>query len=41
LAEVTALYEQVVYASRQISIDVAEALVLRIDRMCNEAGRSA
>jgi hypothetical protein len=39
LAEVTALYEQVVYASRQISIDVAEALVLRIDRMCNEAGR--
>lgn len=40
-AEVTALYEQAVYASRQISADAAEALVLRIDRLCGEAGDSA
>lgn len=40
-AEVTALYEQVVYASRQISTDAAEALVVRVDRLCLEAGDSA
>jgi phage shock protein PspC (stress-responsive transcriptional regulator) len=37
-AELTELYEQLVYASRQISTDVAEALVLRVDRLCSEAG---
>ncbi|MGH7793809.1 MAG: DUF4129 domain-containing protein [Candidatus Binatia bacterium] len=37
-AEVTDLYEQVVYASRHVSADVAEALVLRVDRLCDEAG---
>jgi hypothetical protein len=41
LAEVTALYEQAVYASRQVSSDVAEALVLRIDQLRNEAASPA
>jgi hypothetical protein len=40
-AEVTEIYEQVVYASRQISADAAEALVLRVDRLCHESGDSA
>lgn len=40
-AEVTEIYEQVVYASRQVSDDAAEALVLRVDRLCDEAGVSA
>ena len=39
-AEVTELYDQVVYASRHVSADVAEALVLRLDRLCDEAGVS-
>jgi hypothetical protein len=37
-AELTELYEQLVYASRQGSIDVVEALVLRVDRLCSETG---
>jgi hypothetical protein len=40
-AEVTAFYEQVIYASRQVSIEAAEALVLRIDRLCTESGEPA
>jgi len=36
-AELTELYDQVVYASRNISADAVEALVLRVDRMCSEA----
>ena len=40
-AEVTEVYEQVVYASRHVSADAAEALVRRVDRLCNEAGTSA
>lgn len=36
-AEITALYEQAVYASRQVSADTAEALVARVDRLCAEA----
>jgi hypothetical protein len=36
-AELTELYDQVVYASRDISADAVEALVLRVDRLCNEA----
>jgi len=35
--ELTELYDQVVYASRNISADVVEALVLRVDRLCSEA----
>jgi hypothetical protein len=35
-AELTDIYDQVVYASRNISADVVEALVLRVDRMCGE-----
>lgn len=35
--ELTELYEQVVYASRQISAEVIEAHVLRVDRICSEA----
>ena len=37
-AEVTELYEQLVYASRPISVDVAEGLVSRVDRFCSQAG---
>ena len=37
-AELTELYEQVVYASRQISADAVETWVTRVDRMCTEAG---
>jgi hypothetical protein len=40
-AELTALYEHLIYASRDISIDVAEALVLRVDRLCGESGAQA
>lgn len=40
-AEVTAFYEQVIYASRKVSIEAAEALVLRVDRLCTESGDSA
>jgi len=40
-AEVTALYEQVVYASRQVSTDVAETLITRVDRLCQAPGESA
>jgi hypothetical protein len=36
-AELTEMYEQLVYASRDISVDVAEALVLRVDQLCGEA----
>jgi uncharacterized protein DUF4129 len=38
-AELTELYEQAVYASRQISAAAAEQLVARVDRLCGEAGR--
>jgi hypothetical protein len=37
-AELTELYEQLVYASRQSSIAGVEALVLRVDRLCSETG---
>ncbi|MGH7855129.1 MAG: DUF4129 domain-containing protein, partial [Candidatus Binatia bacterium] len=36
--ELTELYEQLVYASRHISTDVVEALVLRVDGLCSGAG---
>lgn len=39
-AEATALYEQIVYASRPVAPDAAEGLVLRIDRLCQEAAVS-
>lgn len=38
LAELTELYEQAVYASRQISSAAAEQLVARVDRLSGEAG---
>ncbi|HMA80588.1 MAG TPA: DUF4129 domain-containing protein [Candidatus Binatia bacterium] len=37
-AELTELYEQAVYASRQISAAAAEQLVARVDRLCGETG---
>lgn len=37
-AELTELYEQAVYASRQISPAAAEQLVARVDRLCGETG---
>jgi hypothetical protein len=37
-AELTELYEQAVYARRQISADAADQLVARVDRLCGEAG---
>ncbi|MGE5220275.1 MAG: DUF4129 domain-containing protein [Chloroflexota bacterium] len=37
-AELTDLYEQAVYASRQISADAAKLLVTRVGRLCGEAG---
>jgi hypothetical protein len=40
-AEVTSLYDQVIYASRQVSAEAAEALVLRVDRLCAESGDPA
>jgi hypothetical protein len=39
--ELTEIYDQVVYARRNISGDVVESLVLRVDRMCSEAGAGA
>lgn len=36
-AEMTEYYEQVVYASRNISADLVETLVARVDRLCTEA----
>jgi hypothetical protein len=36
--ELTEIYDQVVYARRNISTDVVESLVMRIDQMCGEAG---
>ena len=39
--ELTELYEQAVYASRQVSADLVEALVARVDRLCNDAGSRA
>jgi uncharacterized protein DUF4129 len=40
-SELTEQYEQAVYASRPISAAAAEALVLRVDRLCSETVRSA
>jgi Domain of unknown function (DUF4129) len=40
-AELTALYDHLVYASRDVSIDVAEALVLRVDQLCGGSGVQA
>ena len=37
-AELTDLYEQAVYASRQISVDAVSQLITRVDRLCSEAG---
>ncbi len=37
-AELTELYEQVVYASRQVSAEVVEASVAQVDGLCAEAG---
>jgi Domain of unknown function (DUF4129) len=37
-AELTQLYDQAVYASRQISSAAAAQLVARVDRLCGEAG---
>jgi phage shock protein PspC (stress-responsive transcriptional regulator) len=37
-ADLTELYEEVVYASRHISTDSVEALIARVERMCSEAG---
>jgi hypothetical protein len=39
--ELTEIYDQVVYARRNISADVVESLVVRIDQMCSEAGSGA
>ena len=39
--ELTDYYEQVVYASRNISADIIEALLSRVDRLCSEAGTRA
>lgn len=36
--ELTEIYDQIVYASRNISAEIVESLVLRVDRMCSEAG---
>jgi hypothetical protein len=37
-AELTELYEQVVYASRPVSVEVVEASVAQVDRLCAESG---
>ena len=37
-AELTELYEQAIYASRQISSAAVAQLVARVDRLCGEAG---
>ncbi|HKY08116.1 MAG TPA: DUF4129 domain-containing protein [Candidatus Binatia bacterium] len=37
-AEITELYEHLVYASRDVSSDVAESLVLRVDQLCADSG---
>jgi hypothetical protein len=39
--ELTEIYDQIVYASRNISAEIVESLVLRVDRMCSEAGSGA
>jgi hypothetical protein len=39
--ELTEIYDQIVYASRNISVEIVESLVLRVDRMCSEAGSGA
>ena len=39
--ELTELYDQVVYASRSVSAEVVEALVLRVARLCSEASEAA
>jgi hypothetical protein len=39
--ELTEIYDQVVYARRNISADVVKSLVVRIDQMCSEAGSGA
>jgi Domain of unknown function (DUF4129) len=39
--ELTELYEHVVYASRQVSAEIVEAQVTRVDRLCSEAGTRA
>jgi hypothetical protein len=36
-AELTHCYDQVVYASRNISAELVETLVARVDRLCSEA----
>lgn len=40
-SELTDLYEQAIYATRNVSVELVETLVSRVEEMCGEAGARA